>query len=181
MRNRSFVARLFGLLSVIASIVVFEGCDSSDPSDGSTFSAEIVAGNVQSELSGAGTIGFTTIPEASIKGFGISLSDGDNGSILMFTPQGRPEKGTYSLVAFSDDLSQIEPGEFLGYVTVPMGTPGFRSTSGSLTFTTSTPTRVAGHFSFTAKAQEDGAPAATVEGSFDITSPDPLPDFPDNL
>lgn len=154
-------------LLVITSLAACDSGGSNDDDNGNggvqpgTFSAT-VQGHASASLSG------TAVTTGITGQWGIVLPPGGTQTItLVTTGTGRPPEGTYVIRRSSLEDGPVQAGEFFGSVVLG-GSVSYSARTGTLTLTMSTPSRVAGTFSFTATrlVGED----VTVEGSFDATN-----------
>ena len=168
---------------LVVVVALLAGCDSNEPESASSFHAEIAAEASVVEVDGDVVLGYAREPDTDALGFSISMNNQETGMIELFTPRSRPEAGTYALQNYVNlSGGTISTSSFVGHAVIWVGAVNYRSTSGTVTITTSSPERVSGHFEFLA-ARLGKAPveSVTVEGSFDARLSEPLPDLPAEL
>ncbi len=166
MRRTPF-ARVFCLVLVLGvpacgdSSSTDEGGGPGNPTG--TFSGT-VTGVVTANLSGLATA--TRVPGTDR--WGIALGVGEPQWISFLAGfDGFPPPGTYPVLSGVQSIQATEPTFSASFVAAA-GTSSFTSSEGTLTITTSSTTRVAGSFQFTAERGTIGNPELVqIQGTFD--------------
>jgi len=153
------------LLLTISLAACDSGSNNDDNGDGNvqpgTFSAS-VTGDVTASLSGAAT---STVFGST---WGITLAPGTTQTITMVASgTGRPQEGEYVLRRATQEGGPVLAGEFFGSLVL-QGSNSYSIREGTLTVTSSAPTRVEGTFTF--KADRFVGEEVEVEGAFNTTN-----------